>query len=55
MAKKKKGLGHKTFRLDDGKLERAKKRGIDVADLFRKTLDKVLDENTCPTCGHHLK
>jgi|GEM_PF-4752148 len=42
-------------RLDPDKVQKAKDLGIDVPDLFRKTLDKALNTERCPTCRRPIK
>lgn len=44
-----------SVRLEPKQVELAKKMGVDIADLFRKTLDMVLRQKICSTCGADLK
>ena len=40
-----------SFRLDSEKVSALKKMNVDVAKLIRMTLDKFLDDKTCPVCN----
>jgi len=39
-----------TVRLDPVKVKKAKDLGIDLPEVIRAALDKVLRESTCPCC-----
>lgn len=42
-------LKNKTFKVDPKKLAKAEKL-VDVPELVRNAIDKVIDEEVCPCC-----
>lgn len=50
MSKKIKQEAPYPVRISKDKINEAKNMGINVADLFRRALDKALSSDICPTC-----
>lgn len=42
----------RSIRLSKDDLDSLEKLGVDVSELVRDTISKVVKTKTCPTCGH---
>ena len=44
-----------TVKLDPDKLDELKRKGFDLPELIRSTIDEVLDTKICPCCKTKIK
>lgn len=44
-----------SFRVDEDQLNRLKEYDLNVSEIFRDVLDKMLKEAKCPCCGQGIK
>lgn len=43
------------FRVDEEQLKKLKKYDLNISEILREVLDKILRDEKCPCCGQFIK